>query len=50
MDVILASDWVIDFGPEGGESGGEIVALGTPKEISLNEKSETGKILKNTFI
>ena len=43
IDVILASDWVIDFGLEGGQSGGEIVALGTPKDISLSTKSETGK-------
>jgi excinuclease ABC subunit A len=46
LDVIKSSDYIIDLGPEGGDEGGEIVALGTPEEISENEKSYTGKYLK----
>ncbi|MEY8355740.1 hypothetical protein AALB39_20605 [Lachnospiraceae bacterium 54-53] len=45
VDVILASDWVIDLGPEGGNQGGEIVAQGTPEEIMRNTRSVTGKVL-----
>ena len=45
LDVIKCSDWVIDLGPEGGSKGGEIVACGTPKEVSLCKKSYTGKYL-----
>lgn len=44
-EVILASDWVIDLGPEGGKEGGEIVAQGTPKEIAKIKHSATGKLL-----
>lgn len=47
LDLIKTADWVIDIGPEGGEKGGEIIAEGTPEEISLNEKSYTGQWLKN---
>ena len=45
LDVIKTADWVIDIGPEGGDGGGEIVAVGTPEQISKNEKSWTGKYL-----
>ena len=44
-DVIMASDWVIDLGPEGGNDGGEIIAQGTPEEIMKHEQSATGKVL-----
>ena len=47
MDVIKNSDWVIDLGPEGGDGGGEIIAEGEPHKIAQNEKSYTGKYLKN---
>lgn len=47
MDVIKCADWVIDIGPEGGDAGGDIVAVGTPEQISLCEKSYTGKFLKH---
>lgn len=47
LDVIKSADWIIDLGPEGGEKGGEIVAEGTPEDIVRNEKSYTGKFLKN---
>ena len=46
MDVIKASDFVIDMGPEGGRGGGTIVATGTPEEIGQNPKSATGLYLK----
>ena len=42
MDVIKTCDWIIDLGPEGGSNGGEIVACGTPEELSKNKKSHTG--------
>ena len=46
LDVIKSADYIIDLGPEGGEGGGEIVAVGTPEEIVRNKKSLTGKYLK----
>lgn len=45
LDIIKQSDWVIDLGPEGGDKGGEIVAEGTPMDISKNKKSLTGQYL-----
>ena len=45
LDVVKTADWVIDIGPEGGENGGEIVAFGTPEEVSQNESSYTGHYL-----
>ncbi|MBC7778501.1 MAG: ATP-binding cassette domain-containing protein, partial [Proteobacteria bacterium] len=45
LDVIRTSDWVIDLGPEGGETGGEVVAVGTPDDIALNPRSHTGRAL-----
>jgi len=45
LDVIKSADWIIDLGPEGGNKGGEIVAEGTPKDVSMVEKSFTGQYL-----
>jgi excinuclease ABC subunit A len=45
LDVVKTADWVLDFGPEGGDGGGEIVASGTPEEIAANPKSWTGRYL-----
>jgi excinuclease ABC subunit A len=45
MEVIKSADWVIDLGPEGGETGGNIVAIGTPEEVAKCETSYTGKFL-----
>jgi excinuclease ABC subunit A len=45
LDVIKSADWVIDLGPEGGDGGGRIVAVGTPEEIAANMHSHTGKWL-----
>ena len=49
MDLIKTADYVIDLGPEGGDFGGEIVAAGTPEEVSKNPKSYTGQYLKQFF-
>ncbi|MFH1781260.1 MAG: excinuclease ABC subunit UvrA [Patescibacteria group bacterium] len=49
LDVIKSSDWIIDLGPEGGDKGGEIVAQGTPRDVSKVEKSYTGQYLKKYF-
>ncbi len=46
LDVIKVADWLLDFGPEGGDGGGEIVAVGTPEQVAANPKSWTGKYLK----
>ena len=46
LDVIKMADYIVDVGPEGGDGGGEIVALGTPEEVVKNKKSWTGKYLK----
>jgi len=46
LDVIKTADYIIDLGPEGGDRGGEIVATGTPEEVSNNTNSYTGQYLK----
>ena len=46
LDVIKTADWVIDLGPEGGAAGGQIVAVGTPEQIAMNESSHTGRYLR----
>ena len=45
LDVIGAAQWVIDLGPEGGDAGGEILAVGTPRDIMANPRSHTGAAL-----
>jgi len=45
LDVIKSADWVIDLGPEGGEGGGQIVAVGTPEQVARNRRSHTGRAL-----
>ena len=47
LDVIKVADYIIDLGPEGGDLGGNIVALGTPEEVSKVKESYTGEFLKN---
>lgn len=49
LDVIKTCDYIIDLGPEGGNKGGEIIATGTPKEVSKIDGSYTGKFLKKYF-
>ncbi|OGG60012.1 excinuclease ABC subunit A [Candidatus Kaiserbacteria bacterium RIFCSPHIGHO2_02_FULL_50_50] len=46
LDLIKCADYLLDFGPEGGEGGGQIVARGTPEEVAKNKDSATGKYLK----
>ncbi|EKB1972420.1 excinuclease ABC subunit UvrA [Vibrio parahaemolyticus] len=46
LDVIKTADWIIDLGPEGGQGGGEIIAQGTPEDMSLIEGSHTARFLK----
>lgn len=46
LEVIKTADYIYDLGPEGGDAGGEIIAYGTPEEISKSPKSYTGKYLK----
>jgi len=47
VDVIRASDWLIDLGPEGGDAGGAIVCTGTPAEVAKHASSHTGKALRD---
>ena len=49
LDVIRSSDWIIDMGPEGGNRGGEIIAMGTPEEVAKDSNSYTGKYLKKVL-
>ena len=46
LDVIKTADWVIDLGPEGGDRGGEIIAVGTPEQVSRVARSYTGQYLR----
>ena len=45
LDVVKTADWILDFGPEGGDGGGEIVASGTPEQVAANPASWTGRYL-----
>ena len=49
LEIIKTSDWIVDLGPEGGVSGGEVLAIGTPEEISKVKKSFTGSFLKKVL-
>ncbi|URD49955.1 hypothetical protein [Chroococcidiopsis sp. CCNUC1] len=49
LDVIRCSDWLIDLGPEGGDKGGEIIAVGTPEVVAKNSRSYTGQYLKQVL-
>jgi excinuclease ABC subunit A len=46
LEVVKTADWIVDMGPEGGDAGGEVVAQGTPEQISRNPKGYTGAYLK----
>src|SRR5271154_2941378 len=46
LDVIKQSDWVVDLGPEGGEAGGELIAVGTPEDVAAADDSYTGRYLR----
>ncbi len=47
LDVVKTADWVIDIGPEGGDGGGEVIAVGTPEAVAKVEASHTGRYLKD---
>ena len=49
LDVIKTADWVVDLGPEGGDGGGRIIAVGTPEQIAANKASYTGHYLRATL-
>jgi excinuclease ABC subunit A len=49
LDVIKMADWIIDLGPEGGEKGGKIIAVGTPEEVARARGSATGLALRHTL-
>jgi len=49
LDLVAEADWVIDLGPEGGESGGQIVCEGTPEQIARNKRSHTGRFLRSVL-
>jgi excinuclease ABC subunit A len=50
LDVVACADWVIDLGPEGGEGGGEIVAAGTPEQVSQVLRSHTARYLADVLL
>ncbi len=50
LDLIKTADYIIDLGPEGGEKGGNIIALGTPEEVAENESSYTGQFLAKSVL
>ena len=47
LDVIASSDWIVDLGPEAGDDGGKVIAVGTPEDISKNPESATGNYLRS---
>jgi len=49
LDVVKTADWLLDFGPEGGDGGGEIVAVGSPQDVAKVEASWTGRYLKEVL-
>jgi excinuclease ABC subunit A len=49
LDVIKQADWIVDLGPEGGEAGGEIIAVGTPEEVAGVDESATGQFLRRVL-
>ena len=49
LDVIKTADWVIDLGPEGGDAGGEVVAVGTPEQVADMKESYTGEFLRRAL-
>ena len=49
LDVIKTADWIVDLGPEGGEEGGQIVAVGTPEQVAKIPESHTGRYLRDVL-
>ena len=49
LDVVKTADWIVDLGPEGGEEGGRIVAVGTPEQLAQAAGSHTGRYLREAL-
>jgi excinuclease ABC subunit A len=49
LDVIKQADWIVDLGPEGGEAGGEVIAVGTPEQVADVDESHTGQFLRTVL-
>src|SRR5207302_1484043 len=50
LEVIKCADWIVDLGPEAGDAGGEVVAVGTPEQVAGIQKSQTGKFLRSVLL
>ncbi len=50
LEVIKCADWIVDLGPEAGDAGGEVVAVGTPEQVAGIQKSQTGKFLRRVLL
>lgn len=50
LDVVKTADYIIDLGPEGGDGGGQVVAAGTPEELTAIEASYTGRFLRRVVM
>ena len=49
LDAIKTADYIVDLGPEGGDGGGQVIALGTPEQVSQIKESYTGQYLKKVL-
>src|SRR5206468_6398182 len=49
LEVVKCADWVVDLGPEAGDEGGDVVAVGTPEQIAETENSHTGRFLRHVL-
>ncbi|KAB8317926.1 excinuclease ABC subunit UvrA [Tolypothrix campylonemoides VB511288] len=49
LDVIRCADWLVDLGPDGGDKGGEVIAVGTPEEVAQSPRSYTGQYIKQVL-
>ena len=45
LDVVKSADWIVDLGPDGGDAGGRVIAMGKPEEVAKTKESLTGKFL-----
>src|SRR4029077_2280194 len=50
LEGIRCADWIVDLGPEAGDAGGDVVAVGTPEQIVTKENSHTGKFLRQVLL
>jgi excinuclease ABC subunit A len=50
LDVIKQADWIVDLGPGAGVHGGQVVAMGSPKQILATEESHTGRFLRRVLV